>query len=134
MSRVDWNGWRTPDGADPRTYWKVERGTQHVDPNKSYIVRAVYSVPANKGYTVSDIKISGEPIEFGGQIAARINVRVAVLVSNPAQIPSPRAIKCTGAAPSLGPTPMAMAPRGMETMMSTGMARLTGTTRTRGGL
>lgn len=99
MSGVDWNGWATPDGADPKTYWTVLRGTQVADPNKSYIVRAAYMVPDTQGYTVSDIKIGGEPINFGGQIASRINVRVGVMVSDPLALPPSRAIGCTGVSP-----------------------------------
>jgi hypothetical protein len=95
MSSVDWNGWTTPDQTDARDFWTVLRGSQAVDPTQSYIVRAIYAVPPDKGYTVSDVKIGGESIDFGGQIAARINVRVAVMVSEPAGLPSPRSIGCT---------------------------------------
>ncbi|MCT7952248.1 hypothetical protein NG798_20845 [Ancylothrix sp. C2] len=107
MSGVDWKGWETPDGTPADTFWKVLRGTQDADPNKSYIVRAVYSVPESKGYTVSDIKIGGQPIEFGSQIAACIDVRVGVLVSEPQQIPLPRAIGCTDTTPFPLQTPVA---------------------------
>ena len=57
MSGVDWNGWTTPDQSDARAFWTVLRGSQATDPNQSYIVRARYSVPTEKGFTVSDIKI-----------------------------------------------------------------------------
>lgn len=99
MSGVDWNGWETPDNSDPGTYWTVLRGSQSDDPNQSYIVRAEYAVPPDKGFTVSDITIGGEPISFGGQIAACINVRVAVMVSEPSQLPAPRPIGCRGVTP-----------------------------------
>jgi len=108
MTGVDWSGWTTPDQTDARTFWTVLRGSQAVDPNQSYIVRASYAVPAGKGYTVSDIRIGGEPIDFGGQIAARINVRVAVMVSDPAELPSPRSIGCTDTPPT--PLPLSVAP------------------------
>lgn len=108
MSSIDWNGWTTPDRTDSRDFWTVLRGSQAVDPNQSYIVRAIYSVPPGKGYTVSDIKIGGESIDFGGQIAARINVRVAVMVSEPAGLPSSRSIGCTGTSPM--PLPVGFVP------------------------
>jgi hypothetical protein len=108
MSDVDWSGWETPDGTSADTFWTVFRGSQDADPNKSFIVRAVYSVPANKGYTVSDISIGGEEIRFGAQIAARINVRVGVLVSASQQIPLPRPIGCTGIPPFPLPSPAAV--------------------------
>jgi hypothetical protein len=131
MSDVDWNGWETPDATPADEFWKVLRGSQDADPNESYIVRAVYSVPESKGYTVSDIKIAGEQIEFGAQIAARINVRVGVLVSDPQQIPLPRAIGCTGTPPVPLPTPVAVTPSSAVTAFSGTSSRMN-TNRTRG--
>jgi hypothetical protein len=110
MSGVNWNGWVTPDGSDPSRFWSVLRGSQNNDPNRSYIVRASYAVPSNKRYSVSDIKIGGEAIEFGGQIAARINVRVAVMASDVASVPPPRAIGCTGTRPT--PSPLRLSSMG----------------------
>ncbi|MTJ15219.1 hypothetical protein FJR11_22175 [Anabaena sp. UHCC 0187] len=131
MSDVDWNGWETPDGTLADTFWTVLRGSQDADPNKSYIVRAVYSVPESKNYTVSDIKIGGEQIDFGAQIAGRINVRVGVLVSEPQQIPLPRAIGCTGTSPFPLPTLVAVTPSSAVTAFS-GMPSRMNTNRTRG--
>lgn len=133
MSDVDWSGWETPDSTPAKTFWTVLRGSQDNDPNKSYIVRAVYSVPESKGYTVSDIKIGGEEIEFGAQIAARINVRVGVLVSDPQQIPLPRAIGCTGTPPFPLPTSVAIAPSSTVTPLR-GMSSRMNTSRMRGGV
>lgn len=132
MSGIDWNGWTTPDHTDPKAFWTVLRGTQAADPNQSYIVRARLAVPDNHTYTVSDIKIGGEPIEFGAQVAAQINVRVAVMVSDPVALPPPRAIGCTGTSPtplSAGPMPLLVS--------SPTLGRTTGTsanTGTRGGM
>ena len=78
-------------------------------------------MPTEKGFTVSDIKIGGEPINFGGQIAARINVRVAVMVSEPAGLPAPRSIGCTGTPPTplpLGFTSLMPGVAGVERMTS----------------
>lgn len=105
MSQVDWKGWATPDQTDASEYWTVLRGTQAEDPNQSYIVRARYAVPKDKGYTVSDVKIGGESIDFGAQIAAKINVRVAVMVSDTVPLPMPRPIGCMGVTPM--PLPVA---------------------------
>lgn len=104
MSSVDWNGWSTPDNTKAQLFWTVLRGTQAENPNESYIVRAKFAVPTEKGYTVSDIKIGGEPVEFGAQIAARITVRVAVMVSDVVSLPSPRPIGCVGASPTALPS------------------------------
>ena len=101
MSAIDWSGWTTPDNTAAQSFWTVLRGTEAQDPNQSYMVRAKFEVPKEKDYTVSDIEIGGEPIEFGAQIAARINVRVAVLVSDVVSLPSPRSISCQGTAPTI---------------------------------
>ena len=132
MSNVDWNGWTTPDQTDPKTFWTVVRGVQETDPNQSYIVRAIYTVPADKRYAVSDIKIGGEPIEYGAQIAARINVRVAVLVSDPAPLPQARAIGCTGTTPTpfAGPTTVALSRPAVSSSIS-GRDQITGTRESR---
>ena len=44
-------------------------------------MRAVYEVPAVKGFTVSDIKINGLNIEFGSQIADFITIKLTGLAS-----------------------------------------------------
>ncbi|WZF21978.1 hypothetical protein WKK05_38550 (plasmid) [Nostoc sp. UHCC 0302] len=130
ISDIDLRGWETPDSTPANTFWKVLRGSQDTDPNKSYIVRAVYAVPESKDYTVSDIKIDGEQIEFGAQIAARINVRVGVLVSEPQQIPLPRVIGCTGTPLFPLPTSAAVTPSSAVTAFG-GMSSRMNTNRTR---
>ncbi len=47
-------------------------------------LRAVYELPpelANQGLTVSDVKIGGKAIEFGGQLAERITMHIAGVAS-----------------------------------------------------
>jgi len=61
----------TPDGEDPAAFWTIERGTP------DHTLRASYSVPAERGYTVSDIKVAGLPIVFGAQLADQVCVRLA---------------------------------------------------------
>ncbi len=63
-------GWETPDGTDPQTFWKYIRGTNEKP------VRAVFEVPEELGYTVSDVKIQGKAINFGAQIADFINIKL----------------------------------------------------------
>lgn len=70
MEKPDTAGWQTPDGTDPATFWTRLRGTEEAT------VRGVFEVPAAKGYTVGDIKIGGLPIQFGGQIAENITVKL----------------------------------------------------------
>lgn len=62
--------WATPDGADPKSFWSYVRGTAEKP------VRAVYEVPADRGYLVGDVTIGGQPIEFAAQIADFINIKL----------------------------------------------------------
>ncbi|HEX8650245.1 MAG TPA: hypothetical protein VF708_05345 [Pyrinomonadaceae bacterium] len=66
-------GFITPDGSDPKSYWKIVRGT------KERALRAVYEVPKSKGFVVGDITINGVPINFGGQIADFITIKIVGL-------------------------------------------------------
>lgn len=63
-------GWETPDGSDPKSYWAYVRGTEDKQ------VRAVYKVPDDAGFVVGDIAIGGQPIEFGAQIADFIGIKL----------------------------------------------------------
>jgi hypothetical protein len=76
MVALDTSGWTTPDGIDAQKFWKVLKGKVDKDPHKSMIVRAEFAVPAGKGYTVSDIKIGGVPINYGSQIAEQVEMRL----------------------------------------------------------
>jgi hypothetical protein len=98
MSALDTTGWKTPDGTDAQTFWKVLKGKADRNPNKSMIVRAEFAVPASKKYTVSDIEIAGVPIEFGSQIAEQLEMRLGVLKGPADQDPEGR--------PTKAPTPV----------------------------
>jgi hypothetical protein len=63
-------GWRAPDDSDPQAYWKYVRGTAEKP------VRAVYEVPADRGFVVGDIEINGRPIDYAAQIADFINMKL----------------------------------------------------------
>ena len=63
-------GWRTPDGSNAADFWTIARGTQQKP------VRAVYEVPADKGFLVEDITINGVPLRYGGQIADFITMKL----------------------------------------------------------
>jgi hypothetical protein len=66
-------GWETPDGSDPKDYWHVDRGSE------KHQMRTRYEVPPDKGFVVGDIRINNRPIEFGGQIADFIRVKLVGL-------------------------------------------------------
>jgi hypothetical protein len=68
-------GWVAPDQSDPKSYWTITRG----DANKA--LRAVYEVPAARGFTVGDIQINGRPIATGAQIADFITIKLTGLAT-----------------------------------------------------
>lgn len=61
-------GMVTPDGTDAAKFWRIERG------DARHTLRARFEVPPKLGYVVGEIKIGGHPIEFGGQVAERVQV------------------------------------------------------------
>lgn len=83
-----------PAGAHARDYWKILRGTD------DFILRVEYSVPADLGFTVSDIKIDGEFIQYGGQIAEKMQIKLTAQYASIQPAP-PSAIIC-GAPEILG--------------------------------
>jgi hypothetical protein len=81
-------GWESPDGSDPLDFWRVVRGTS------DHAVRAVYEVPPEKGFSVGDIVINGEPIRFGAQIADFIRIKLTGVACRFGQITTPPAMTC----------------------------------------
>lgn len=69
-------GMATPDGEDPRAFWTIERG------DATHILRAAYEVPEeqDRGYVVGDVTIDGRQIDFGGQLAIRVRMRLDAVV------------------------------------------------------
>lgn len=66
-----------PASAKPSDYWKVIRGRKRqAGEGYDWILHAVYEVPPALGFTVSDISISGFPIEYGAQMAETLQVAV----------------------------------------------------------
>jgi hypothetical protein len=80
MIAWDDTGWTKPDGSPVGNYWKIVRG------RRGAALRLEYEVPAAEGFDVSDIKIGGRPIRFGGHLAEHITVSVV----GRAALPSPR--------------------------------------------
>ncbi|MEZ4295050.1 MAG: hypothetical protein R3B70_08725 [Polyangiaceae bacterium] len=77
MHDLNTEGWTKPNGEPihPDEYFKVLRGNKA----KGQIERAELSVPEKEGFTVSDIRIGGVPIRFGGQVAEHINIKLTGL-------------------------------------------------------
>jgi len=92
LESLQTTGWTAPKGndaspADPASFWQITRG------NANHGVRAVYEVPAEHGYTVSDITINGEPISSPSQIAQFIEVKITG-VADTAGAVAPEPVPC----------------------------------------
>lgn len=70
IDSLNTTGWTTPDGTSASAFWSIVRGAAGAG------LRARFEVHAAKGYTVSDIKIGGVAIQFGGQIAEHITMKL----------------------------------------------------------
>jgi hypothetical protein len=87
IDSLDTSGWSKPDGSPVGNYWTIVRGSA------DYILRARYEVPKSEGFTVSDIKIGGEPIAYSGQIAQKITMRLTGISAEAGQHKTP-AVGC----------------------------------------
>lgn len=85
---VDTSGWVLPGVADPRRCLHIVRGAP------GQVLRLVVQAPAGSGALLDDLRIAGEPLLHGGQIAECITVRCT--------------LRCT--APRPGHLPAAIAP------------------------
>ena len=101
-------GWTTPDGEDPRKFWKFVRGKDN------HFVRAVFEVPAGQGYVVGDIKSVGKTIDFGAQIADFITIKLEGLATRIAQSTVAPFQGCRGAAQP--PAAVGEAPSGIAAL------------------
>jgi hypothetical protein len=101
INDLDTTGWQAPDGSDPKQFWKIVRGTA------DHAVRAVYEVPAGKGFTVGDITINGQTIDFGAQIADFITIKVIGQVCRIGQSTVPPVTRCVAQAAAVAAAPAA---------------------------
>jgi hypothetical protein len=94
MHHLDMAGFRTPHGEPiAPEYFRALRG----DAASGMIERAVFEVPAEEGFTVSDLRIGEEPITHGAQIAEHITVNLVALAAQPgyhSNTPMPCIARC----------------------------------------
>lgn len=102
ISDLDTSGFEAPDGSDPAQYWTILRG------QKGQVLRAVYEVPTSANFKVGDMTIDGRPIEFGGQIAESITMKLTGVASKHHSVQNPLL-------PCLGSSDDAVRPAGLVT-------------------
>ena len=90
---IDDTGFLKPDGTPAGNYWRVLRGFS------GGAVRATYQVPASEGFAVGDLTIGGNKVEFGGQVAEHVTMKVVGLACRPGSFSNvPRACGVPGPA------------------------------------
>lgn len=70
---ISFQGWKTPDNSNAADYWTYTRGEE------GHEVRGVLEVPGDKEFVVGDMKINGEEIYYGGQVADFIRIKIVGL-------------------------------------------------------
>jgi hypothetical protein len=106
MNGFDLSDWETPDGSDPDDWFRIVRGSAE------HMMRVVFEAPAAAGdFVLGDVKIGGRRIQFGGQIAEKVEIRIRGL-ARAAPAPAP-ALTCGG-------TPFGGAPFGLAGPAATG--------------
>jgi hypothetical protein len=108
IQEPDWGPYRTPDGTPAQNFWTVTRGNA-----PSRILHAVFAVPANLGYTVSDIEINGQPIDWAGQIAQTFQMQLSATGFPGTALPPQQSQQCQASAPNPTPQPIILIDAGL---------------------
>jgi hypothetical protein len=107
MQMPDFSNYATPDGTPASQFWTIVRGKTRdpkVPGDIDRILHATFAVPAEKGYTVSDISIGGAKIQYGSQITGTITMALmATVFGNSGVTQTP--VGCTVAAADSNVTP-----------------------------
>lgn len=88
IDSIDLSGFTTPDGSPLQDLVRVVRG------DADHMMRVVFEAPSNSGFRLGDVKVDGNPIRFGGQIAEKLTIRIRGLAR--ARGESPPTIDCSG--------------------------------------
>lgn len=94
IQEPDFGAFKTPDGTSAATFWSVLRGKTSIDglPG-NFILHAKFEVPADKGYTVSDITINGDPIAWGAQLMQTVQMHI---LASAQSMSAPAPVACVG--------------------------------------
>lgn len=90
----DFSSYKTPDGTDASTFWRIVRGSRTLNDQfgkpmpGNFILHAVFEVPSSKNYTVSDITIANQPINWGSQVAATFKMQIVASAYQVSQVPA----------------------------------------------
>ena len=82
IDRIDLSDFKVPGGVPASKLMRVVRGSQDA------MLRVIFEAPAGSTFSLGDVKIGGENIRYGSQIAEKTHVRITGL-SRPAGQPAP---------------------------------------------
>lgn len=97
MQMPDFSQFTTPDGSNPADWYTIKRGSQTLIGDNgqplpgNFILHAVVAPPAGSAYTVSDLKINGENVNWGSQIS---NTFLMQIVATAYAAPVPAKLPC----------------------------------------
>jgi hypothetical protein len=101
MDSFDTSDWETPDGRPPEALMRIVRGS------RDFALRVVFEAPQGSGFALGDVRIGGRKIQFGGQIAEKIRIRIRG-IARPAQTQAPT-LGCRGSVQTLNLASLARA-------------------------
>ena len=94
-------GLTKPDGTPAGDYWRIVRGTPSPGAGQpANILHLVYEVPAGEGFVAGEMRANGVPLEFGGQLAERIQVGLVGVACREGSFNNPALGCVAGFAPS----------------------------------
>jgi hypothetical protein len=108
IQEPEWGVYATPDGTPAQNFWTVTRGNA-----PGQILHAVFAVPAAQGYTVSDITINGQPIQWAGQIAQTFQMQLSATGFSGSALPPQQMQACQMEAPNPTPQPLLLIDNGL---------------------
>lgn len=87
IDEIDLSDFEVPNGVKAEDLFRIVRG------DKDHMMRVVFEAPKDSGFKLSDVKIAGTKIAFGGQIAEKITIRIRGIATKADVPPS---INCAG--------------------------------------
>lgn len=92
IDSLDDSAFRLPDGSPTTGWFQIVRGSAGLT------LRAVFAPPPGSPFKVSDVKIGGVPVTFGGHIAQHITMKL-VGVASVSQTVQNAPVPCAGVSP-----------------------------------
>ncbi len=88
IDTIDLSDFEVPNGVKKEDLFRVVRG------DDKFKMRVVFEAPKDSGFNLSDVRVGGDKINFGGQIAEKISIRVRGIARKADK--APPTISCAG--------------------------------------